>query len=101
MTTRLLKNALSREKSEFNHLVIFVFPLYIHIPKEKRTKLDPFGRKGIFIGYSDTSKAYRIYFRRFKKIDIIRDVTFDEDSTYFTSRRTLIQQVEEPEDTRG
>ena len=31
---------------------------YIHIPKEKRTKLDPSGRKGIFIGYNDTAKAY-------------------------------------------
>ena len=34
----------------------------IHIPNEKRTKLDLSGRKGIFVGYSDTSKAYRIYF---------------------------------------
>ena len=64
--------------------------MYIHIPKEKRTKLDPFERKGIFVGYSDTSKAYQIYFPRFKKIDISRDVTFDEDSTYFKSKRTPI-----------
>ena len=56
--------------------------MYIHIPKEKRTKLDPSGKKGIFMGYSESSKAYRIYFLRFKKIDISRDVTFDEHSTY-------------------
>ena len=55
--------------------------MYIHIPKEKRANLDPSGRKGIFIGYSDTSKAYRIYFLGFKKIDISRDVAFYEDST--------------------
>ena len=75
--------------------------MYIHIPKEKRTKLDPSGRKGIFIGYNETSKAYRIYFPGFKKIDISRDVTFDEDLTYFNSRRTHIQEVEEPKDTRS
>ena len=73
--------------------------MYIHIPKDKRTKLDPSGRKGIFVGYSDTSKAYRIYFLGFKKIDINRDVTFDEDSSYFICRRTPIQEVEEHEET--
>ena len=74
--------------------------MHIHVPKEKRTKFDPSGRKGVFIGYIDTSKAYRIYFLEIKKIKIIRDVTFDEDSTYFRSRRTPIQEVEEPEEMR-
>ena len=75
--------------------------MYIHIPKEKRTNRDPSRRKGIFIGYRDISKAYRIYFLGFKKIDISRDIAFDEDSTYFRSRRTPIQEVDEPEDTRA
>ena len=94
------EEAFSRGKPKFNHLRIFGCPVYIHIPKEKRTKLDPLRRKGIFIRYSDTSKAYRIYFPRFKNIDINRYLTFDEDLTYFRSRRTLIQEVEEPEETR-
>ena len=67
---------------------------------EKRTNIDPSGRKGIFVGYNDTSKAYRIYFPRFKNINISRDVTFDEDSAYFRSQRTPNQEVEEPEDMR-
>ena len=74
--------------------------MYIHIPKEKRTKLDPSSKKGILIGYSDTSKAYQIYFLGFKKIDISRDVTFDEDSTYSKFRKLPIEEVEEPEGTR-
>ena len=78
------------EKPEVRHLRIFGFLVYIHIPKEKRTKLDPSGRKGIFVGYSDTSKASRIYFPGLKKINISRHVTFDQDSTYFRSRRTPI-----------
>ena len=49
---------LSREKPEFIHLRIFGWLVYMHIPKEKRTKLNPSGRKGIFIGYNDTSNAY-------------------------------------------
>ena len=61
--------------------------MYIHIPKEKRTKLDPSGKKSIFVGYSESLKAYRIYFPRSKKIDISRDVTFDEDTAYNKSRK--------------
>ena len=94
------EEAFSGEKPKVSHLRIFGCLVYIHIPKEKRTKIDPSGRKGIFVGYSDTSKAYRIYFPGFKKIDISRDVTFDEDSTYFRSRRTPIHEVKEPKDTR-
>ena len=89
---RVLKNKTPKEvffgkKPEVIHLRIFSCPVYIHIPKEKRTKLDPLGNKGIFVGYSESSKAYRIYFLGFKKIDISRDVTFDEDSTYIKSRK--------------
>ena len=69
----------SSKKPEVSHLRIFGCPMYIHIPKEKRTKLDPSGKKGVFVGYSESSKAYRIYFPRFKKIDLSRDVTFDKD----------------------
>ena len=42
----------SGKKLEVSHLRIFGCPVYIHIPKEKRTKLDPSGKKGIFVGYS-------------------------------------------------
>ena len=62
--------------------------------RDTQALLDVFG----FIG--DTLKAYRIYFLGFKKIDINRDVNFDEDSTYFRSRRLPTQEVEEPEETR-
>ena len=61
---RVLENKTPEEvflgkKPEVSHLRIFGCPMYIHIPKEKRTKLDPSGKKGIFVGYSESSKAYR------------------------------------------
>ena len=37
-------------------------------------KLDPLVKKEIFIGYSDTSKAYRVHISGFKKIEISRNV---------------------------
>ena len=100
---RVLKNktpeeVFSGKKPEANHLRIFGCPVYIHIPKEKKTKLDPSGKKGIFVGYSESSKAYRIYFRGYKKIDISRDVTFDEDIAYNKSRK---RPAEEPEEEKA
>ena len=87
----------SGKKLEFSHLRIFGCPVYIHIPKEKRTKLDPSGKKGIFVGYSESSKAYRICFPGYKKIDVSRDVTFDEDTAYNKSRKRPTEEPEEAE----
>ena len=74
--------------------------MYIHIPKEKRTKLHPSGKKGIFVGYSENSKAYRIYFPGFKKIGISRNVTFDEDTTYNKSIKKPTEESKEAEAPR-
>jgi hypothetical protein len=51
----------TRKKPEVSHLKIFGCPVFIHIPKEKRNKLEPSGKKGIFVGYCEVSKAFRIY----------------------------------------
>ena len=74
--------------------------MYIHIPKEKTSKLDPSGKKGIFVGYSESSRAYRIDFPGFKKMDISRDIIFDEDSTYNKSRKRHAEDPEESEAPR-
>ena len=47
------------------------------------------------MGYSESSKAYRIYFPGFNKIDISKDVTFDEDLAYNKSRKRLVEEPEE------
>jgi hypothetical protein len=48
-------------KPEVGHLRIFGCHVYINIPKEKRTKMELSRKKGVFVGYSENSKAYRIY----------------------------------------
>ena len=62
------------KKAEVSHLKIFDCPVYVHIPKEKRTKLDPSINKGIFVGYHEVSKAFRIYIPGFHHMDISRDI---------------------------
>ena len=100
--TRPLKNktpeeVFSGKKPKVSHLRIFNCLVYIHIPKEKRTESDPSRKKGIFVGYSKSLKAYRIYFPGYKKIGINRDVTFDEDTTYNKSRKRPTEELEEVE----
>ena len=63
-------------KPAVEHLRIFGCPMYIHVPKEKRSKMEPFCKKGIFVGYNETSKAYRIYIPGQRYIEVSRDVTF-------------------------
>jgi hypothetical protein len=40
----------TRVKPEVEHFRIFGCLVYIHVPKEKRTNLDPSGRKGTVEG---------------------------------------------------
>jgi hypothetical protein len=104
---RILKNvapkeAFSGKKPSVEHLRIFGCPVYIHVPKDKRKKLEPSGKRGIFVGYSESSKAYRIYVPGQQKIEISRDVTFDERIAFKKSIEEPIEsnEEEEHEDTK-
>ena len=66
-------------KPAVGHLRILGCPVYIHVPKEKRSKMEPSGKKGILVGYSETSKAYRIYIPGQRYIEVSRDVTFHKE----------------------
>ena len=76
----------TENKPEVSHLNIFGCPVYVHILKQKRTKLDPYGKKKIFVGYCEVSKSFRIYISGFHHIEISMDVTFDEEVALKKSR---------------
>jgi hypothetical protein len=44
------------------------------------------GKKGVFVGYSENSKAYMIYVPGQRKIEVRRDVNFHEEATFKKSR---------------
>jgi hypothetical protein len=85
------------KKTDVSHLKIFGYPVFIHIPKEKRNKLEPSRKKGIFVGYCEVSKAFRIYISGHRHIEISRDVTFDEEAALKKSRRCQLEEVYEEE----
>ena len=55
------KEVFSGKKPDVSHFRVFGCPIYFHVPKDKRGKLDASGKKGMFVAYSETSKAYRVY----------------------------------------
>jgi hypothetical protein len=93
---QILKNITPEEaftgvKPEIGHFRIFGCPIYFDVPKEKRSKLDPSGRKGTFVGYSEPSKVYRIYILGQRQIEVSRDVIFEEEIAYRRSRVSHIE----------
>ena len=92
---KTLEEMFTRKKPEASHLKIFGCPVYVHIPKEKRTKLDPSGKKGIFVGYYEVSKGFKIYIHGFHHMEISRDVTFDEEAALKRSGKCQHEEVYE------
>ena len=92
MTAIYLKNRLPSPKSEtmtpyemvhhvkpsVKHLRVFGCLAYVLTPKELRRKWDAKARPGLFMGYQESSKAYRVYDIEAGKVLISRDVNFDE-----------------------
>ena len=72
----------SWNRSQLTHLRIFRRATYSQVPKEKRTKLDPTTEKGIFVRYSETSKAYQIYIPTLRTMVVRWDVRFEEERAF-------------------
>jgi hypothetical protein len=90
------------KKPEVSHLKYLVVQCLFIYRKEKRNKLKPSGKKGIFVGYCEVSKAFKIYIPGHRHIEISRDVTFDEEAALKKSRRCQLEEVceEEPVNLR-
>lgn len=62
---------------EIKGFQIFGSVAYRFVPEEKRKKWDAKSEKGIFIGYDEESKGYRIFFKDENRVEISREVIFD------------------------
>ena len=65
-------------KPSLSHMRPFGCPVFVYIPAQLRKKLDAKSRRGIFVGYSEESKAYRIWDSAKKQVVTTRDLIFDE-----------------------
>ena len=68
------------QQPSIGYFRVFSSRAWVHIPKERRKKLDAKSVKGILIGYEEDagSKVYRVYSPETKSILLSRDVIIDE-----------------------
>ena len=83
---KTLEEVFIGKKPAVDHMRIFGTVVYIHVPKEKRSKLEPSRKKGTFVGYSESSKAYCIYVLGQRYIEVSRDVIFHEEAVFRHSK---------------
>ena len=67
-------------KAYVSNLKVFGCISYVHVPDQKRKKLDKKSAKSIFVGYPSNSKGYKLYNPETKKMFRSRDVIFLETS---------------------
>lgn len=65
------------KKPRIKHLRIVGSTCYVHIPSQKRRKMDEKAEKGYLVGY-DGDERYRIYLPKKHKVVVSRDVKFQE-----------------------
>jgi hypothetical protein len=64
---------------------------YIFTYPKRRSKLDSSERKGTFVGYSESSKAYWIYIPSQRQIEVRKDSVFEEEITFQRSRESQME----------
>lgn len=70
--------ALTRSRPNVEHFKVFGCLTFSLVDPQLRAKFDAKSRKGIFIGYNDCSKAYKVVDPITKKINIDWDIQFFE-----------------------
>ena len=70
------EEAYSGKRPDISQLWIFGSPVYMHVTKDARRKLDPTTEVGIFVGYTDTPHNYRVYLSDSRKTVVRRISNF-------------------------
>ena len=76
------EEAWSGEKPMVEYFQIFGCVAHVHVPDQRRSRLDDKSKKCVFLGVNDESKAWRLYDPVSKKIIISKDVVFEEEESW-------------------
>lgn len=76
----------------------FGLKVVAHIPKCKRRKFNPKGEEGIFVGYSPTTKGYKVYIPESNTFEITRSVRFNIEEKIANETNEEIRTEPEPEE---
>ena len=89
------QESLTGEKPGVKMLRVFGCLAFAHVPKDEREKLDPKARRCVMLGYSTTSKGYRLYDVQNNKVILSRDVIFDESKLGFSKGNDIQKECNE------
>lgn len=87
MTTKALKfktlvEALIGEKPQVDHFKVFGCLAYVYIDSQEWVKFDSKSRAGIFIGYNDQSRAYKVIDSNSLHVHINRNIGFCKEKAW-------------------
>jgi len=68
------------KRPSVKHMKVFGTTCYTLIPKQLRKKWEPKSKKGKLVGYTDTDKNFRVWDEEKGRVDIYRDIKFDDTS---------------------
>ncbi|GJY95415.1 retrovirus-related pol polyprotein from transposon TNT 1-94 [Tanacetum coccineum] len=69
-------------KPTVSHLRIFGSIAYVHVPSQRRSKIDDRSKKHVFVGYDKQSKDYKLYNPVTRKVVVSRDMEFKEEGSW-------------------
>lgn len=81
--------AWTSRKPSVSHFREFGCPVYC-MDKEQKGKFDERSRRGTFVGYSEETKGFRVWLPKQRRVEIVRDVKFMENSSYENRKETEI-----------
>ncbi|KAJ4711012.1 Retrovirus-related Pol polyprotein from transposon TNT 1-94 [Melia azedarach] len=77
----------SGKSADYSNLRAFGCTVYYHV---NEGKLEPRAKKGVFVGYGDGVKGYRIWSPSEKSVILSRNVVFDENSMFNPTVKSIV-----------
>lgn len=77
--SHVLRSKIFGKKSNISYFRVIGSKVFVHIPKERRKKWDKKSEEGVFVGYSESTKGYRVGIPTKNQVVTRRDVIFQED----------------------
>ena len=85
----ILETVWTGKDVSYSHLKVFGCKAFVHVPKEKRSKLDRKSTPCIFVGYGDAKFDYKLWDPKENKMIRSQDIVFHENEDLADFEKTV------------